>query len=99
MTATEILKKHGIKPTRTKKANDALAEKTADIVKEEIVTKGVSRNDMMMQAKERGIKNFRILNKEELIKVLAAKDTIDIETIVTVAVQRWKSGFGNRSKA
>jgi len=100
-SAVELLQKHGIKPNKTKRANDTLAERTADIVKEEKAVetaKGPSRNDLMMQAKERGIKNFRILNKEELLKVLSAKDTIEIDTIVTAAIQRWKSGWGTKAQ-
>ncbi|MBU1864520.1 MAG: hypothetical protein KKH94_12745 [Candidatus Omnitrophica bacterium] len=51
----------------------------------------------MMLAKERGIKNFRVLNKEELLQATA--DSIapeQIDAIVTGAVTRWKSGWGKR---
>ncbi len=59
---------------------------------------GPSRNEMMIEAKERGIKNFRILNKEELIKVLEMKksgatDEQIKEQVVDSAVTRWKSGW------
>ena len=54
-----------------------------------------SRNELMLIAKERGIKNFRILNKEELGKVLQDNATDDeIQKVVETAVGRWKSGWG-----
>ena len=56
-----------------------------------------SRNELMLIAKERGIKNFRILNKEELGKVLRDKATDDeIQKVVNSAVDRWKSGWGSK---
>ena len=59
----------------------------------------ISRNDLMLQAKEKGIKNFRVLNKEELEKVLDPKATKeDIDKVIQSAVKRWKSGWGSRSK-
>ncbi len=51
----------------------------------------------MLKAKERGIKNFRVLNKEELGLVLADGATRDqIDKIVSGAVSRWKSGWGSK---
>ncbi|NQT22734.1 MAG: hypothetical protein HQ579_04755 [Candidatus Omnitrophica bacterium] len=56
-----------------------------------------SRNELMLIAKDRGIKNFRILNKEELGKVLRDNDTDDdIQKVVNGAVDRWKSGWGSK---
>jgi len=59
---------------------------------------GMSRNEMMLEAKARGIKNFRILNKEELIKVLEMKksgatDEQIKEQVVDTAIIRWKKGW------
>ena len=60
--------------------------------------KGQTRADLMAQAKEKGVKNFRILNKEELMKVLAPETTKEgIDIVVQGAVTRWQSGWGNRS--
>jgi hypothetical protein len=54
-----------------------------------------TRKEMMLMAKERGIKNFRILNKEELMHVLADGITQqEIDALVAGAVARWKSGWG-----
>ena len=51
----------------------------------------------MLQAKEQGIKNFRVLNKSELEQVLADGVTSEqIEKVVTGAVARWKSGWGSK---
>jgi len=56
-----------------------------------------TRNALMLQAKDRGIRNFRVLNKEELTQVLADDVTQDrINEVVAGAVTRWKSGWGTR---
>lgn len=101
--AVEMLKKYGVNPTKTAKSNGKLAERTANIVKEAVAkdeAKGPSRNDLMLQAKVKGIKNFRILNKAELFKVIDPT-TIqqEIDSIVIDAVARWKSGWGSKKKA
>lgn len=56
-----------------------------------------TRNALMLQAKDRGIKNFRVLNREELTQVLAVGVTPDqIQKVVDGSVARWKSGWGKR---
>jgi len=56
---------------------------------------GASRNELMMTAKERGVKNFRVLNKQELTDVLKnIGDQKAVDAIVAGAVARWKSGWG-----
>ena len=56
-----------------------------------------TRQGLMLQTKERGIKNFRVLNKEELHAVLAEGVTQEqIDTVVSGAVARWKSGWGSK---
>lgn len=62
-----------------------------------ILHEGVSRNELMMTAKEHGIKNFRVLNKQELIEVLKnIGDQKAVDAITAGAVTRWKSGWGKR---
>ncbi len=58
---------------------------------------GPSRKDMMLEAKDRKIKNFRVLNRDELEEALK-KDTPKsrIDEICKGAVARWKSGWGKR---
>lgn len=58
-----------------------------------------TRMAMMLEARNRGIRNFRILNKEELAFVLCDNQSHDnIAACVTAAVARWKSGWGKRGK-
>lgn len=60
---------------------------------------GASRNELMMTAKERGVKNFRVLNKQELADVLKnIGDQKAVDAIVAGAVTRWKSGWGKGKK-
>jgi hypothetical protein len=54
-----------------------------------------SRHTLMMIAKERGIKNYRVLNKEELMHITAEGITQqEVDALVYGAVKRWKSGWG-----
>ena len=58
---------------------------------------GASRNELMMTAKEKGVKNFRVLNKQELTDVLKnIGDQKAVDAIVAGAVARWKTGWGSR---
>ncbi len=55
------------------------------------------RNELMLAAKERGVKNFRVLNKQELTDVLKnIGDQKAVDAIVAGAVARWKSGWGKK---
>ena len=56
---------------------------------------GLSRNELMLEAKTRSIKNFRILNKQELIEILKDGTTQErASEIVAGAIARWKNGWG-----
>ncbi len=56
-----------------------------------------SRQALMLKAKEKGVKNFRVLNKKELGSVLVDGVTQDqIDKVVSGAVARWKSGWGSK---
>ena len=60
-----------------------------------ILHAGASRNELMITAKERGVKNFRVLNKQELTDILKnIGDQKAVDAIVAGAVARWKSGWG-----
>ncbi len=62
-------------------------------------SKGPSRNELMLKAKERGIKNYRVINKEELVEILKENTTQErINEIVSGAVARWKTGWGKGKK-
>ena len=70
--------------------------KKKKVVETKSVTKN-TRHDLMLQAKDRGIKNFRVLNKEELGIVLAEGVTSEkIDNVISGAVARWKSGWGSK---
>ncbi|MDP3785934.1 MAG: hypothetical protein Q8R05_00020 [Candidatus Omnitrophota bacterium] len=63
------------------------------------LTSGQSRNELMLAAKAKGIKNFRILNKSELIEVLKEGTSQErTSEIIGGAVARWKSGWGTGKK-
>lgn len=69
--------------------------KTQEISDHPVFKSGNSptRNTLMLQAKNRGIKNFRVMNKSELEQVL--KPGIgqkEILAVAIVAVDRWKKG-------
>ena len=77
---------------RTKKQKKSVAMAQAE-------TK-VTRQVLMLKAKERGIKNFRVLNKDELMHVLAEGITQqEIDALVAGAVARWKSGWGSKKNS
>ena len=63
------------------------------------VLKNKSRNDLMLEAKAKGIKNFRILNKAELYKVLDPNTLQqEVDDIIKEAVIRWKSGWSKNKQ-
>lgn len=56
-----------------------------------------TRHGLMLMAKDRGIKNFRVLNKAELQQVLVDGVTPErIQEVVAEAVSRWKAGWGTK---
>ena len=56
-----------------------------------------TRQALMLLAKERGIRNFRVLNKAELAQVLADGVTPEqIQEVVAGSVARWKAGWGTK---
>lgn len=60
---------------------------------------GPSRNELMLQTKAKGIKNFRVINKEELVEILKKGTTQErINEIVSGAVGRWKTGWGKKKQ-
>ncbi len=72
-----------------------MAKKEKKVVKPPVALPE-TRQALMLLAKERGIKNFRVLNKAELGQVLADGVTPEqIDQVVTGAVTRWKAGWGS----
>ena len=63
----------------------------------EVVVLPETRQALMLMAKDGGIKNFRVLNKAELLQVLADGVTpAQIDEVVAGAVARWKAGWGTK---
>ena len=70
--------------------------KTANKVVEKLIPT-LSRDKLMMAAKANGVKNYRVLNKAELSRVIepgVTKETID--KVVKGAVDRWQAGWGHK---
>ena len=62
-----------------------------------VMQAGASRNELMLAVKDRGVKNYRVLNKQELSGVLKnIGDQKAVDEIVAGAVARWKSGWGSK---
>ena len=76
--------------TKTKNQKQKPATKT-------LVSLPETRQALMLLAKERGIRNFRVLNKAELAQVLAEGVTPEqIQEVVAGSVARWKAGWGSK---
>lgn len=75
-------------------AKDKKVKKTKDKAPAAIAE---TRQALMLKAKERGVKNFRVLNKFELVQVLTNGVTLErIQEVVAGAVLRWKAGWGTQ---
>ncbi len=76
-------------------AKKASADKSPSPKEGIILQAGATRNELMMTAKQRGVKNFRVLNKQELSDALKnIGDQKAVDAIVAGAVARWKAGWG-----
>jgi len=96
-----IKQKQKSKRQKVVKDKKAAADSSPSSKEGIVLHAGASRNELMMTAKERGVKNFRVLNKQELTDVLKnIGDQKAVDAIVAGAVARWKSGWGKgKSKA
>ena len=83
--------------TKTKKFPfDKETIKTANKVVEKLIPT-LTRDKLMLAAKAKGVKNYRVLNKAELTEVVnpdATQETID--KVVKGAVDRWQAGWGHK---
>jgi hypothetical protein len=83
------------KMVRKSKKQKVLGENVPSPKEGIVMHAGASRNELMLAAKDRGVKNFRVLNKQELADVLKnIADQKVVDEIVAGAVARWKSGWG-----
>jgi hypothetical protein len=86
-----------VKKRKTVDAKKVSVETSASPKEGIVMHAGASRNELMLAAKDRGVKNFRVLNKQELAEVLKnIGDQKAVDVIVAGAVARWKSGWGKR---
>lgn len=90
------------KRTKEQKAEAKVYEKFMETGKQEYQDKVDAirtRAALMAEAQKKGIKYFRILNKEQLTKVLAEETTDQQrEVIIAMAKDAWKAGWGNRKQ-
>lgn len=61
--------------------------------------KDASRAVLMQQVRDRGVKNFRVMNKEELQSIVNGATPQQIEAIQLSAVTRWKAGWSKNKVA
>jgi len=61
---------------------------------------GPSRNELMEAVRAKKVKNFRVMNKEELAEVIKDGTTASrIKEIQETAVKRWKLGWKSQGNA
>jgi len=90
--------KHYGKKSKTQKPK-APADNSPSPKEGIVLATGSTRNELMLTAKQRGVKNFRVLNKQELTDVLKnIGDQKVVDAIVAGAVARWKAGWGKGKK-
>ena len=59
---------------------------------------GPRRNELMEAVRAKKVKNFRVMNKEELAEILKPDTTpVRIREIQEIAVKRWKSGWKSQN--
>jgi hypothetical protein len=93
-------KKPAIKETDRETALRIAPELKPSLNEGIILHTGASRNELMLQAKGKGIKNYRVLNKQELSDALKnIGNQVEVDRIVAGAVARWKSGWGKKAAA
>lgn len=84
-------KGYEVKETRKTEAAKASKKKTKG--------DGPTRNELMEAVKAKKVKNFRVMNKEELAEILKPGTTESrIREIQETAVARWKSGWTSQKK-
>lgn len=85
------------KEQKAVKGKSVLAENAPSPKEGIVMHAGATRNELMLAAKDRGVKNFRVLNKQELGEVLKnIGDQKAVGAIVAGAVVRWKAGWGSK---
>jgi len=74
-------------------------EETVKAIKKTIKTGGPTRQELMELARSKKLKNFRVMNKEELAEVVKESTSKSrAKEIEETAVKRWKSGWKFQDK-
>jgi len=90
----EIVKKHNLSGDKKKtQREEAIAHHPRT------TGNGPTRNTLMLEAKKRGIKYFRVMNREELEKVLTPGIPQDlILNVGQQAKERWQKGWKKKKE-
>ena len=81
-------------PKKGKLASKAVVEAASEKFRKNVLGgKEKSRNELMLEVKTLGVKNFRVMNKTELAEIVAGAKPDRVEAIMKEAVTRWKAGW------
>lgn len=99
--ASAVLERLGYKSeggyvAKAKKAN--VAKERTENERTDTSVNGASRKDLMDAVQRLGVKNFRVMNKAELLMIVNGATPVQIEAIQLAAVTRWKSGWSKNKK-
>jgi hypothetical protein len=89
-----VIKDKAIEKANRKETNQIVPDLENSPKEGIVLAAGSTRAQLMENCKQKGIKNFRVLNKQELTDCLAnIGDQKKIDLIVAGAVARWKAGW------
>jgi len=82
-------------PKKVELASKATVTKASEEFRKKVLggKNGKTRNEMMLEVKSMGVKNFRVMNKEELAEIVGGAKPDRIQAIMKEAVTRWKAGW------
>jgi hypothetical protein len=90
----KVIKDKAIEKANRKETNQIVPDLENSPKEGIVLAAGSTRAQLMENCKQKGIKNFRVLNKQELTDCLAnIGDQKKIDLIVAGAVARWKAGW------
>jgi len=89
----------GFEVKETRKQEEIIVK--GKVLKKKTEASGPSRQELMELARSKKIKNFRVMNKEELAEIVkSGTSAARAKEIEETAVKRWKSGWSvNKKKA
>ena len=88
----------GFEVKETRKQEEGIPVK-GKVSKKKSERSGLSRQELMELARSKKIKNFRVMNKAELVEIIKSGTTAArAKEIEETAVKRWKSGWSTNKK-